>query len=628
MKGFAKGLTLCLLLLSLLVTTVSAAPYDNCSGACSHQAAIGAIHYDTLQEAIAAANAGAAVTLLTDVTTQPLVIDKSLALNLGGNTLTGTPVADQALLTLTAGGVVRSGKLSVTSGNVLKIDGCTVAIEKDALLEGCGAAPVIQIAAAKDLTAKVNISGEITAKSLEDPNKIPAPLIQAVSEEGSCEVNILKNAKITAEKNLILDMDAAGKLMVSEGTLHSQKDMFQVVVAENRKLEIAITDGKLLSAEGNVITFIKKDNKAVIPGNFVTGGTYYKVPTAYVPAYCLTRDNQDRTYTVISSYTVTFQPNGGSGVMNAAYVRCGSSYTLPACGFTAPQGKDFVAWEINGVQYAPGSAYTPTGNTSMKAIWGDHTHSGGKATCQSKAICSGCGESYGTIGTHSTYSVGAYAPTCTTDGMNAHNRCATCGKRFVNGQPISASDLYMPALGHFWQQEAGKAADCQHDGILAHERCANCDLLQADGVAVTEEDLVIPAGKHTLESIPKSDATCTQAGTLAHERCTVCDLLLVDNKPVEASQLTTGTTSHVLSDWESDAHEHWKACVDCGEEFRRGSHKFGADGTCSDCGYTVTAPENAAADPNGFSWIFLIPIVAAVGIAGTLVVSMLLKKRK
>jgi hypothetical protein len=42
----------------------------------------------------------------------------------------------------------------------------------------------------------------------------------------------------------------------------------------------------------------------------------------------------------------------------------------------------------------------------------------------------------------------------------------------------------------------------------------------------------------------------------------------------------------------------------------------------------VTAPENTAADSNGFSWIFLIPIVAAVGIAGALVISMLLKKHK
>ena len=229
MRGFAKGLTLCLLLLSLLVTTVSAAAFEDCSGECTHQAAVGTTHYDTLQEAVEAANAGATVTLLTDLDTEALVFTKSLALNLGGKTLTGAP--DQALVTFTAGGVVKNGKISVTSGSALNIDGCTVAIEKDAKLEGCGSAPVVLITAGKNRTAKANISGEISGKDT-------AELIQVVSQEGTCEVNILKNAKLTAEKNLILSMDSAGKLNVAEGILRSQKDMFRVSVAEKRKLEI------------------------------------------------------------------------------------------------------------------------------------------------------------------------------------------------------------------------------------------------------------------------------------------------------------------------------------------------------------------------------------------------------
>ena len=622
MKGFAKGITLCLLLLSLLVTTVSAASFENCPGGCSHQAAIGTTHYDTLQEAVAAANAGATVTLLTDVAADPLVISKSLSLNLGGKTLSGSPAANQALLTFTAGGVLRNGKLSVTSGSVLKVSDCTVAIEKDTRLDGCGTAPALLVTAGKDCSARVNISGEIIGKGT-------APVIDTASAEGSCEVHILKNAKLTAEKNLILTMDCAGKLNISGGKLSSEKNMFRVAVAEKRSLDIAITDGKLLSKEGDVITFTKKDEKAVIPGNFVTGGTYYKVPTAYVPGYCVIRDNQDTTYTVISAYILTFQANGGTGTMPPAAVRCGSSYTLPTCGFTAPQGKDFKGWEIDGVAYTPGSSYTPTGDTSVKALWGDHVHTGGKATCQKKAICSVCGEAYGMKGSHSLRSVGAYAPTCTADGMNAHKRCATCGKRFVNGEVVSLSALTMPALGHFWQEETGKPADCQHDGIRAHERCVNCGLLQAEGNPITEAELVIPASGHVLESVEKRDATCTQAGTLAHDHCTVCDLLLVNGKPVAATELTTGTASHVLSDWCSDETGHWKTCVDCGEEFRRSGHKV-SDGVCTDCGYALASAEEAPGQQQekGFSWLFLIPIIAAVGIAGALAVTMFLKSRK
>ena len=628
MKGFAKGLTLCLLLLSLLATTVSAASFDNCPGECTHQASIGTTHYDTLQEAVAAADAGATVTLLADVTTAPLEITKSLTLNLGGKTLTGAPADHQALLTFTSGGALRNGKISVTSGSVLKVSDCVVAMDKDVRLEGCGTVSALLVTAGKEAVARVNISGEISAKEPLNPEEA-APLIDAMSEEGSCEVYILKNAKLTARKNLILTMDCAGKLDISDGTLSSQKDMFRVAVAEKRKLELSITGGKLLSTEGNVITFTKKDDKAVIPGNFVTGGTYHKVPTAYVPGYCVIRDNQDTTYTVIAAYTLTFQADGGTGTMNAVPVRCGSSYTLPDCGFSAPQGKDFLGWEIDGVKYAPGSSYTPSGNTTVKALWTEHVHTGGKATCKSKAVCSSCGESYGMKGSHSLYSVGAYAPSCSADGMNAHKRCSTCGQRFVNGEVVSLYDLSMPALGHLWQSEVGKPADCQNEGILDHESCANCGQLRAEGVVITRDDLVIPAGGHALESVEKTDATCTQAGTLAHEHCTVCGLLLVDNKPVEAAQLTTGTTSHVLSDWFSDETGHWKSCVDCGKEFRRGSHKMSADG-CTDCGFALTSSEKApdAREETSFSWLFLIPVIAAVGIAGFLAVTMLLKSRK
>ena len=623
MTRFGKGLVLCLLLLSLLATTVCAAAAENCPGGCSHQAAIGTTHYDTLSEAIAAANAGASVTLLTDITTAPLVIEKSLALNLGGKTLTGAPGADQALLHFTAGGTIRNGSIRVTSGSVVSIRDCTLAIEKDARLEGCGTAPAVVINAAKGSTARLTVSGQISGSGT-------APVLYAASAEGNCEVSVLKNAKINAEKNLILDMDCAGKLDISGGTLRSEKTMLRVAVADKRKTELSITGGKLLSTEGDVITFTRKDDKAVIPGNFVTGGTYYKVPTAYVPTYCVIRDNRDNTYTVISAYLLTFQANGGSGTMDAISVRCGSSYTLPACGFTAPQGKDFIGWDIGGSTYAPGSSYTPTGDTTVTALWSNHVHTGGKATCKARAVCSVCGEAYGTKGSHSLYSVGGYAPGCTSDGLNAHKRCSTCGKRFVNGESVSLSALTMPALGHFWQAEAGKPADCQNDGILAHERCVNCGQLRAEGVDITEEALVIPAGGHVLESVEKRDATCTQAGTLAHEQCTVCGLLLVDNKPVEANQLTTGTASHVLSDWYSDETGHWKTCVDCGEEFRRGEHKTGADGNCADCGYALSSTDTPSThkQAQNFSWLFLIPIVAALGISGALAVSMLLKKRK
>ena len=49
----------------------------------------------------------------------------------------------------------------------------------------------------------------------------------------------------------------------------------------------------------------------------------------------------------------------------------GQAFTLPANGFTAPEGKKFKAWSIGGNEYAPGAAYTFTEATTVKAVWED-----------------------------------------------------------------------------------------------------------------------------------------------------------------------------------------------------------------------------------------------------------------
>lgn len=72
-----------------------------------------------------------------------------------------------------------------------------------------------------------------------------------------------------------------------------------------------------------------------------------------------------------TTYTVSFDANGGTGTM--ANVTTASPYTLPACGFTAPEGKEFDYWAVDGDEgmYAPGNSYTLTGNTTFIAQWKD-----------------------------------------------------------------------------------------------------------------------------------------------------------------------------------------------------------------------------------------------------------------
>ena len=71
------------------------------------------------------------------------------------------------------------------------------------------------------------------------------------------------------------------------------------------------------------------------------------------------------------SFTITFNANGGTGSMEPVTVEGGSRYPLPACGFTAPDGQEFKAWEIGGIEYNAGDGYVVLGNTEIKALWKD-----------------------------------------------------------------------------------------------------------------------------------------------------------------------------------------------------------------------------------------------------------------
>ena len=72
-----------------------------------------------------------------------------------------------------------------------------------------------------------------------------------------------------------------------------------------------------------------------------------------------------------TTFTITFNANGGTGSMEPVTVEEGSRYVLPACGFTAPDGQEFKAWEIGGIEYNAGDDYVVLGNTEIKALWKD-----------------------------------------------------------------------------------------------------------------------------------------------------------------------------------------------------------------------------------------------------------------
>ncbi len=73
--------------------------------------------------------------------------------------------------------------------------------------------------------------------------------------------------------------------------------------------------------------------------------------------------------TLVPAYKLTFDGNSGGGAMDDIGVRVNTVYTLPECGFTAPEGKVFDHWEIDGNSRMPGFGITMNGNKTVKAVW-------------------------------------------------------------------------------------------------------------------------------------------------------------------------------------------------------------------------------------------------------------------
>ena len=108
---------------------------------------------------------------------------------------------------------------------------------------------------------------------------------------------------------------------------------------------------------------------------------------------------------VPTTYTVSFAANGGTGTM-ADVTGISGEYTLPENGFTAPDGKQFKAWSVDGNEKAVGDKITVTADTTVTAVW--ETIPAGH-TCDIKPVAK-------------------VEPSCTEGGKEAYYKCEGCGK--------------------------------------------------------------------------------------------------------------------------------------------------------------------------------------------------------
>ena len=334
----------------------------------------------------------------------------------------------------------------------------------------------------------------------------------------------------------------------------------------------------------------------------------------------------DRTVTPPAEYTVRFNANGGGGTM-ADVTGVSGSYTLPACGFTEPEGKQFKGWSTS----ADGSVissttYEVSSDTTFYAIWESKEYSiivtDGKAT-----IGAGSEISKAAQGTTITLTANA-AP----DGKVFDKWVVESGNTTLEDANSETTTFIMPDSEvsvkatytiphtHTYDQEIQKpetlksAADCTNDAVyfkscscgeisttetftaagtqLGHawasdwskdtdnhwKECSRCHEKKdeaahdygSDNICDTcGYDKTVPH-THNLTLVPAKAPTCTEKGNTAYYTCDGCDKWFED--ATGASEITDKTsvilaaTGHSASDWKSDNTDHWKECtvVGCG----------------------------------------------------------------
>ena len=84
--------------------------------------------------------------------------------------------------------------------------------------------------------------------------------------------------------------------------------------------------------------------------------------------------------TLVPATRITFDANGGTGGMADAGCAAGGSYTLPGCGFTAPEHRHFKGWQVGDdtTTRQPGEALTDVALSAepltVKAVWYTEAH--------------------------------------------------------------------------------------------------------------------------------------------------------------------------------------------------------------------------------------------------------------
>ena len=366
-----------------------------------------------------------------------------------------------------------------------------------------------------------------------------------------------------------------------------------------------------------------KEWQVVSPAGLVITNNKFTMPDSNVEVKAIFEEDAP---TAPTEHTVRFNANGGGGTM-ADVTGISGSYTLPACGFTEPEGKQFKGWSTSADgSVISGTTYEVSSDTTFYAIWESKEYSiivtDGKAT-----IGAGSEISKAAQGTTITLTANA-AP----DGKVFDKWVVESGNTTLEDANSETTTFIMPDSEvsvkatytiphtHTYDQEIQKpetlksAADCTNDAVyfkscscgeisttetftaagtqLGHawasdwskdtdnhwKECSRCHEKKdeaahdygSDNICDTcGYDKTVPH-THNLTLVPAKAPTCTEKGNTAYYTCDGCDKWFED--ATGASEITDKTsvilaaTGHIASDWKSDNTDHWKECtvVGCG----------------------------------------------------------------
>ena len=317
----------------------------------------------------------------------------------------------------------------------------------------------------------------------------------------------------------------------------------------------------------------------------------------------------------VTTYTVRFNANGGTGTMADVTGVPAGAYTLPANGFTAPAGKQFKGWSTGATgAVIAGTTYNVTGDVTLYAIWenkphthtynttwstdetnhwhecsvcgdkkdlaahvdanNDHNcdvcdkkmsdHTGGTATCKDKATCTICGQKYGELAAHN------YKTEWSTDETNHWHECSVCGNKKDEAAhtPGAAATETTP------------------------QTCTTCGYVIKEAIGHVHSY----TEKNTDAKYLKSAATCTAKAVYYYS----CSCGEKGTETFESGETLAHTWE---TKWANNDSKHWHECTVCKTKGDEADHAFewkidkeatvteaGAKHEeCKVCGYKKTA---------------------------------------